>query len=61
MAVGQGDIARHPHNEHLGRSDMGVMAVRRLWARELKLLADGKPLTEWRRPDSLWSDLKAQG
>jgi 5,5'-dehydrodivanillate O-demethylase len=34
--------------EHLGRSDVGVIAVRKLWLRELRACASGEPLTEWR-------------
>jgi hypothetical protein len=30
--------------EHLGRADVGVTAVRRLWRRELANLASGRPL-----------------
>ena len=33
--------------EHLGRSDVGVIAVRKLWLRELRAFANGEPLTEW--------------
>ena len=34
--------------ERLGRSDVGVIAVRKMWVRELRALASGEPLTEWR-------------
>ncbi len=34
--------------EHLGRSDVGVIAVRKMWARELRAFANNQPLTEWR-------------
>jgi 5,5'-dehydrodivanillate O-demethylase len=34
--------------ERLGRSDAGVIAVRKLWVRELSAFASGAPLTEWR-------------
>lgn len=34
--------------EHLGRSDVGVIAVRKLWLRELRALANGEPVTEWK-------------
>jgi 5,5'-dehydrodivanillate O-demethylase oxygenase subunit len=40
-------------NEHLGRSDRGVILLRKIWARELRALAEGQPLKEWRRPASL--------
>ncbi|HZT09371.1 MAG TPA: Rieske 2Fe-2S domain-containing protein [Chloroflexota bacterium] len=48
--VGQGVIPDRA-NERLGRSDAGILLVRRLWARELRALAEGQPLTTWRRPD----------
>ncbi|HEY3115211.1 MAG TPA: Rieske 2Fe-2S domain-containing protein [Chloroflexota bacterium] len=59
--VGIGDIAENPPDEHLGSSDMAIVKLRRLWARELEALAAGRPLTQWRRPDSLWSGLSATG
>ncbi len=34
----------------LGQSDKGVILLRRLWERELRALAEGKPLKPWRRP-----------
>lgn len=49
---GQGAIADRD-NEHLGRSDSGVIAWRKIWERELRALADGRPLTEWRIPERL--------
>jgi len=49
--VGQGPIADHA-NEHLGRTDATVIMFRKLWQRELKALAEGRPLTQWvRTPD----------
>ncbi len=49
--VGQGAIADHA-NEHLGRTDATVILFRKLWQRELKALAEGRPLTQWvRTPD----------
>ena len=44
--VGQGVIADHEH-ERLGRSDAGVILLRKLWARELQALAEGRPLKQW--------------
>jgi hypothetical protein len=42
--------------EKLGVSDAGVVYLRRLMARELSLLAEGKPTTDWttdwKMPDS---------
>ena len=44
--LGQGPIADR-ENEHLGRSDVGVVLLRRIWLRELKALAEGRPLKAW--------------
>jgi 5,5'-dehydrodivanillate O-demethylase len=52
VQVGQGAIADRA-KERLGRSDTGVILLRRLWARELQALAEGQPLKEWRRPERL--------
>jgi 5,5'-dehydrodivanillate O-demethylase len=46
---GQGIIA-HRELEHLGRSDVGVGMMRRIWEREMKAICDGAPLKQWRRP-----------
>jgi 5,5'-dehydrodivanillate O-demethylase len=46
---GQGIIADRGA-ERLGRSDIGVILLRKLWQRELKALAEGRPLTRWSRP-----------
>ena len=49
--AGQGAIAVRG-NEHLGRSDRGVFLLRKIWERELKNLAEGRPLKQWTyRPD----------
>jgi len=48
--VGQGTIADRDH-ERLGRSDQLVILFRKLWSRELRALAEGRPLTQWRRPE----------
>lgn len=40
-------------NEYLGRSDMGVVLLRRIWQRELAALAAGGPLKRWARPRNL--------
>lgn len=44
--VGQGAIADRTH-EMLGRSDASVVAIRRVWMRELRALAEGHPLKQW--------------
>jgi 5,5'-dehydrodivanillate O-demethylase oxygenase subunit len=46
MQVGQGPVADRT-TEHLGRIDSGVVLFRKLWERELKALAEGRPLKAW--------------
>ncbi len=46
--VGQGQIADRAH-EWLGRSDVGVILLRQIWARELGALAEGRALKAWTR------------
>jgi len=49
--TGQGAIANRSR-EHLGRGDIGIVLLRKLWERELRALADGRPLKQWTyRPD----------
>jgi 5,5'-dehydrodivanillate O-demethylase len=49
--TGQGAIANRSR-EHLGRGDLGIVLLRKLWERELRALADGRPLKQWiYRPD----------
>jgi 5,5'-dehydrodivanillate O-demethylase len=52
-----GPPAQRTFDELLGGTDVSVALMRRLWLRELKALADGRPLKEWRRPDHLWADI----
>lgn len=59
--VSMGDVAAKPNVEALGSSDRAVLQVRRLWMRELQALANGQPLTQWKRPETLWSQLTATG
>ncbi len=47
--MGQGPIVDR-RNDHLGRSDVGVVLIRKLWRQELQALADGLPTRRWRRP-----------
>src|SRR5712692_4079309 len=47
--VGQGTIVDRAH-ERLGRTDGSVIMLRKLWARELRALAEGRPLKQWARP-----------
>jgi 5,5'-dehydrodivanillate O-demethylase len=49
---GQGAIANREH-EQLGRSDAAVIAVRKIWQRELRALKEGKDLKQWRRTERL--------
>jgi 5,5'-dehydrodivanillate O-demethylase len=49
--VGQGVIADRAQ-EHLGRSDTGVILFRKLWERELRALAEGRPLKKWALPET---------
>lgn len=54
VQVGQGVIAdRRKGIEHLGASDAGIVAVRRLYIQELTAFAEGRPLTNWVRPEGL--------
>jgi 5,5'-dehydrodivanillate O-demethylase oxygenase subunit len=51
--TGQGRIAARS-NEHLGRSDRGVFLLRKIWERELRNLAEGRPIKQWiYRPDMM--------
>jgi 5,5'-dehydrodivanillate O-demethylase len=50
--AGQGVIADRTR-ERLGQSDVGVLMIRRLWERELRALAEGRPLKQWRCLDDL--------
>jgi phenylpropionate dioxygenase-like ring-hydroxylating dioxygenase large terminal subunit len=45
--LGQGLIADREH-EYLGRSDAGIILLRKLWLRELDALAAGRALKAWR-------------
>jgi len=49
--TGQGVIANRSR-EHLGRADLGIVLLRKLWERELRAVAEGRPLKQWiYRPD----------
>jgi 5,5'-dehydrodivanillate O-demethylase len=50
--IGQGAIAPRAQ-DHLGRSDVLVILLRRIWERELRNLAEGRPLKVWHRPERL--------
>jgi 5,5'-dehydrodivanillate O-demethylase oxygenase subunit len=47
--VGQGPLTDRTQ-EHLGRSDIGVILFRKIWERELSALAEGRPLKKWVLP-----------
>jgi 5,5'-dehydrodivanillate O-demethylase len=49
--AGQGVIADRAQ-EHLGRSDIGVILFRKIWERELRALAEGRPLKKWALPQT---------
>lgn len=51
LMVGQGAIADRSV-EHLGTSDAAVILLRKIWRRELQLLAEGKPITPVVRPET---------
>lgn len=46
---GQGALPDR-ENEHLGRSDTGVILRRRVMQRELRALAEGRPMKQWTTP-----------
>jgi 5,5'-dehydrodivanillate O-demethylase len=46
VMVGQ-DVIAHRDEEHLGRSDVGVIFIRELYKRELRALAEGRPVKQW--------------
>jgi len=50
--VGQGRIPERAA-WHMGREDVTVLMLQNLWQRELRNLAEGRPLKEWARPESL--------
>jgi 5,5'-dehydrodivanillate O-demethylase len=50
--VSQGAIADRQH-ERLGSSDAGIVLLRALWRRDLRALAEGRPLTDWKHPDQM--------
>jgi 5,5'-dehydrodivanillate O-demethylase len=50
--LGQGRIADRVH-ERLGRSDVAILLLRKTWERELRALAEGRPLKQWRRTEQL--------
>ncbi len=53
--VAQGPIPDFAH-EHLGQSDRSLIFWRSLWARELRALAEGRPLKQWTQSIPLTSE-----
>ncbi|HEX6513283.1 MAG TPA: iron-sulfur containing oxygenase, partial [Chloroflexota bacterium] len=50
--VGQGQIPDRA-SERLGRSDVLLILLRKIWLRELQALADGRPTKQWAQPEHL--------
>jgi hypothetical protein len=50
--LGQGVIADRSA-EHLGRADVGLTAIRRLWRRELGNFVSNRPLKAWKKTDNI--------
>jgi 5,5'-dehydrodivanillate O-demethylase oxygenase subunit len=44
--VGQGPVAPR-EDDHLGKIDHGVILLRKIWERELRAVAEGKPTKDW--------------
>ncbi len=57
--VGQGTMVNHP-NDHLHRTDVAIILLRKIWERELRALAEGRPVKPWKRPESLnlWAEMR---
>lgn len=47
--AGQGRIVDRSR-DRLGQSDKGIILLRKLWARELEKIAQGRPIKNWCRP-----------
>jgi 5,5'-dehydrodivanillate O-demethylase len=56
--VGQGMIADRSE-EHLGRTDIGIILFRKIWERELRALAEGRPLKKWVLPQDAEIEFQA--
>jgi 5,5'-dehydrodivanillate O-demethylase oxygenase subunit len=50
--IGQGRITDRG-GEHLGRSDLGVILLRKIFEREVRAFAEGREQKKWCRPESL--------
>ena len=49
--VGQGVVADREH-EHLGQIDVGMVLLRNLYMREMRALAEDRPLKQWTRSET---------
>ena len=50
--IGQGRIADR-NKEHLGRSDLGLILLRKIFEREVRAFAEGREQKKWFRPEGL--------
>ena len=50
-------MATREHKEMLGQTDLAIAHLRRMWKEELTAFANGRPLRDWKRPNSLWEAL----
>ena len=46
MQVGQG-VVNDRTQERIGKGDTGIVLMRHIWERELRALAEGRPLKQW--------------
>jgi 5,5'-dehydrodivanillate O-demethylase len=53
VLAGMGLASEGPLTERLGRTDIGVVLKRTIWERELRALAEGRPLKQWTVPEAL--------
>jgi 5,5'-dehydrodivanillate O-demethylase len=60
ICVGQGAIADRSV-DRLGSSDAAVILLRKIWKRELRLLAEGRPLTQFTFPQFIESSGEVVG
>jgi len=56
MQVGQGALDRS--QDRLGRIDVGVLLARKIWQRELKAMAEGRPIKRWNSPGKIMSPVQ---
>ncbi len=52
VQVGQGTVADR-ENEQLGRVDVGLILMRKIWEREVAAFADGRPTKAWTIPEGI--------